>query len=105
MSTKESVPPCHSGKKVGMSSPDGSTGGATGRLGLGGCMSRKTMGATVLLSDPSKDSSLTLLLSHLNDEILCVGVRVELLQTSVLELSLWRPEGQFSAAVSHSLTC
>ena len=60
------------------------------------------MGATVLLSDPSKDSCPTLLLANLNDEILLVGARVELLQTSVLELSLWRPEGQFSTANSES---
>ena len=60
------------------------------------------MGATVRLSDPSEDPSPTLLLANLNDEILLVGARIELLQTSVLELSLWRPEGQFSTANSES---
>ena len=60
------------------------------------------MGATVLLSDPCEDSCPTLLLSNLNNEILLVGARIELLQTSVLELSLWRPEGQFSTANSES---
>ena len=53
------------------------------------------MGAMVLLSDPCEDSCPTLLLSNLNNEILLVGARVELLQTSVLELSLWRTEYQY----------
>ena len=67
-------------------------------MGLGSRMSRETMGATVLLSDPRKDSCPTLLLANLNDEILLVGARVELLQTSVLELSLWKPDGQVNTA-------
>ena len=66
-------------------------------MGLGSRVSRETMGATVVLSDPSQDSCPTLLLANLNDEILLVGARVELLQTSVLELSLWRP-GQVNTA-------
>ena len=67
-------------------------------MGLGGHVTRKTMGATVLLSDPCEDSCPTLLLSNLNNEILLVGARVELLQTSVLELSLWKPDGQVNTA-------
>ena len=55
------------------------------------------MGTTEFLSDPSENSSPTLLLSNLNNEVLLVGARVELLQTSVLELSLWRP-GQVNTA-------
>ena len=62
------------------------------------------MGATVRLSDPSEDPSPTLLLANLNHKVLLVGARIELLQTSVLELSLWRPEGQFSTANSESFT-
>ena len=62
------------------------------------------MGATVLLSDPSKDSCPTLLLANLNDEILLVGARVELLQTSVLELSLWRTEYEYGTGNSDSST-
>ena len=67
-------------------------------MGRGGRVSRKTMGATVFLSDPTKDSSPTLLLSNLNNEVLLVGARVELLQTLVLELSLWRTEYQYGTA-------
>ena len=62
------------------------------------------MGATVLLSDPSKDSCPTLLLANLNDEILLVGARVELLQTSVLELSLSRTIFQYGTANGDSST-
>ena len=64
------------------------------------------MGATVLLSDPCEDSCPTLLLSNLNNEILLVGARVELLQTSVLELSLWKTEYEYgTGTVIHPLTC
>ena len=62
------------------------------------------MGATVLLSDPCEDSCPTLLLSNLNNEILLVGARVELLQTSVLELSLWRTEYGYGTGNSDSST-
>ena len=73
-------------------------------MGLGSRVSRETMGAMVLLSDPSKDSCPTLLLANLNDEILLVGARVELLQTSVLELSLWRTEYEYGTGNSDSST-
>ena len=56
------------------------------------------MGSMVLLSDPSEDSSPMLLLANLDNKILLVGARVELLQTLVLELSLWRTEYQYGTA-------
>ena len=62
------------------------------------------MGATARLSDPSEDPSPTLLLANLNDEILLVGARIELLQTSVLELSLSRTIFQYGTANGDSFT-
>ena len=62
------------------------------------------MGATVRLSDPSEDPSPTLLLANLNHKVLLVGARIELLQTSVLELSLSRTIFQYGTANSDSST-